>query len=179
MKLLKFKQFFENKTILNDTPESYIFTAISAVKAKFEKMFSRIEPPKDENGRNLNSKDKDNKTSLETMGVTLDECEVSKSPKLANYLSVKYSDAEYQYSLYLQISIEEAISDKEDKEFDWKSIDDAFIKFKKYRIEDMKMVGQITKNIKLDSIGDDFLIQLNVELDNDFESDDEEFEIEK
>ena len=150
-KIYTYTKFMEAKTIFNDTPESYVAVALKKIESKFKKMFN------DESDE-----------SLKKMEVKLESIDINKSPKLWDSITVKYSDSTYLYSLYLTISIEEAISDKEDKEIDWNQIDDAFIKFKKYRLDDMELVGELAKNIKIKDLSTDMLVQLNIETDEEF-----------
>jgi hypothetical protein len=51
--------------------------------------------------------------------------------------------------------------------------------FKKYDINTLEIVGQLSKNINTDKINEDYLIELKLELDKDFgDEEEEEFEIE-
>jgi hypothetical protein len=51
------------------------------------------------------------------------------------------------------------------------------LKLKKYDINTYEIIGEISKNVKISKIDEEFLINLKIELDEDF-SEDEEFEIE-
>ena len=64
-----------------------------------------------------------------------------------------------------------------EKDFSADDIKMAFIKFKKYDANTDDLIGQITKNVEIKKIDEDFLVDLKIELDDEF-SDDEEFEIE-
>ena len=48
---------------------------------------------------------------------------------------------------------------------------------KKYDIDTDDVIGQITKNVNIKDIDEDFLVNLKIEIDDKF-GDDEEFEIE-
>jgi hypothetical protein len=70
---------------------------------------------------------------------------------------------------------------KEDKKenFSDKDIKNCIIKFKKYDIEHFELIGQIgPKKTKIEDINEELLVDLKIELDEEFGESDEEFEIE-
>ena len=54
----------------------------------------------------------------------------------------------------------------------------SFVKFKKYELENFTLVGQISKNTEIDSIDEEFIVDLKIELDDEFNTDIEKIEIE-
>ena len=122
------------------------------------------------------SRDK-SKISLKDLGVRLDSSEVSKYSKLYDSLTIKFTDDDATYNLYLAIDIKDAIPKDPTKDFSYEDIEMCYIKFKKYNIDTFEVIGQITKNIKIKDIDEEFLIDLKIEIDDKF-GDEEEFEIE-
>ena len=192
MKIRKYADFI-NEEIINDTPESYVEIALSQLKRKFDKMIEFKEGESDKNSpADELEKDKDNsksiqkaksesrdksKISLKDLGVRLDSSEVSKYSKLYDSLTIKFTDDDATYNLYLAIDIKDAIPKDPTKDFSYEDIEMCYIKFKKYNIDTFEVIGQITKNIKIKDIDEEFLIDLKIEIDDKF-GDEEEFEIE-
>ena len=77
------------------------------------------------------------------------------------------------------IDIKEAIPKDPNKDFKLEDVKNCYIKFKKYDINaDFEIIGQISKNVEIKKISEDFIIELKIELDETFGGDEEEFEIE-
>jgi hypothetical protein len=175
------------KEEFQETPESYISTALTAIKQKIDKMFDFQEgdldnPPEAEEDptkiKKLSTKDS-NKMSFEDLGVTLESSEISKYSKMYDSLTVKYTDDENTYTLILMIDIKEAIPKDPEENFDSDDIEKCYIKFKKYSLDNLtEIIGQISKNIDIKDIDEEFLIDLKIELDDKFGGDNDEFEIE-
>jgi len=178
---------------MNDTPESYVEIALNQLKRKFDKMFEFQEGESDVNGpadelekekdgsksikkAKAESKDK-SKISLKDLGVRLESSEVSKYSKMYDSLTVKFSDDDATYNLYLAIDLKDAMPKDATKDFSYEDIEMCYIKFKKYNLDTFEVVGQITKNVKIKDINEEFLIDLKIEIDDKF-GDEEEFEIE-
>lgn len=193
MKIRKFYEFL-NEELMNDTPENYIEMALNQLKRKIDKMFefqeeTPEEPLFDEESEEKKSKEKSigqakkdskdkNKMSFKDLGVTLDSNEISKYSKLYDSLTVKFSDnLDSWYSLIIMIDIKEALPKDPNKDFKFEDIENAYIKFKKYDANTDDLIGQITKNVKIKKIDEDFLVDLKIEIDDKF-GDEEEFEIE-
>jgi hypothetical protein len=190
MKIRKYKEFI-NEEIMNDTPESYVEIALNQLKRKFDKMFefqegeSDVNEPSDELEKDgsksiqrakAESKDK-SKMSLKDLGVRLDSSEVSKYSKMYDSLTIKFTDDEATYNLYLAIDLKDAMPKDATKDFSYEDIEMCYIKFKKYNLDTFEVIGQITKNVKIKDIDEEFLIDLKIEIDDKF-GDEEEFEIE-
>lgn len=180
MKIRKFFDFI-NEELMNDTPENYVETVLNRLKRDIDKIFSDSKEPSEGNKSiqqaKRDSKDK-NKMSFSDMGVTLDSNEVSKYSKMYDSLTVKFSDnLDSWYTLIIMIDIKEALPKDTEKDFSADDIKMAYIKFKKYDANTDDLIGQITKNVEVKKIDEDFLVDLKIEIDEEF-GDDEEFEIE-
>jgi hypothetical protein len=184
MRVRKYLDFIKEE--FHETPESYIATALSQIKITIDKMFAFQEgdidnPPEAEEDptkiKKISTKDS-NKMTFEDLGVSLESSEISKYSKLYDSLTVKYTDDENTYTLILMIDIKEAIPKDPEKNFDSDDIEQCYIKFKKYSLDNLtEIIGQISKNIDIKDIDEEFLIDLKIELDEKFGSEDE-FEIE-
>jgi hypothetical protein len=115
--------------------------------------------------------------SLRDMGVRLESSEISKYSKMYDNLTIKFSDPEAWYNLYLAIDIKDALPKDATKDYQYEDIEKCFVKFKKYDLDTNDVIGQITKNVEIKKIDEDFLIDLKIEIDDKF-GDEEEFEIE-
>jgi hypothetical protein len=187
MRVRKYLEFIKEE--FNETPESYISTALTQIKQKVDKMFDFQEgdidnPPEPEEDptkiKKISTKDS-NKMTFEDLGVTLESSEISKYSKLYDSLTVKFTDDSNTYTLIIMIDIKEAIPTDQEKEknFDSDDIEDCYIKFKKYSLDNLtEIIGQLNKNIKIKDIDEEFLIDLKIELDEKFGGDEDEFEIE-
>ena len=103
--------------------------------------------------------------------------QTQKYSKLYDSLTIKFTDDDATYNLYLAIDIKDAIPKDPTKDFSYEDIEMCYIKYKKYNIDTFEVIGQITKNIKIKDIDEEFLIDLKIEIDDKF-GDEEEFEIE-
>jgi hypothetical protein len=171
-----------------ETPENYIESALKQLKRKIDKMFDYQEDNVEQNYpsdgeeatpdkiKKIRTKSKD-KMSFEDLGIRLESSEISKYSKLYDSLTIKFSDDSATYALTVMIDIKEGIPKDKEKDFDIDDIEKCYIKFKKYDIDTFEVIGQITKNVELKKVDEDFLIDLKIELDDKF-SDEEEFEIE-
>jgi hypothetical protein len=167
MKIVKFSDYITEK--IHDTPESYISILLKKIKNKIDLYFENIEGGV--------KKSIDDKISFRDLGVNLDSSEISKYSKRYDNLTIKFSDSENMYTLIILIDIKEAIPKNKDKDFSIDDIKNCYIKFKKYDINTFEIMGQIDKNIKIEDINQNLLVDLKVEIDDKF-SDEEEFKIE-
>lgn len=184
MKIIKFTEFIKEE-LINDTPESYIEIVLKQLKKKIDKMFEFQENEEEPNDLEHNqksirrakeeSKDK-SKMSFKDLGVRIESSEISKYSKMYDNLTIKFSDDNSWYNLYISIDLKDALP-KDDEDFSYDDIKKCFIKFKKYDNETNDVVGQITKNVDIKEIDEEFLIDLKIEIDDKF-GDEEEFEIE-
>jgi hypothetical protein len=76
------------------------------------------------------------------------------------------------------IDLKEALPKEKDVDFKLEDIKTAYIKFKKYDSSTDDVIGQITKNIEIKKIDEEFLIDLKIEIDEEFGDEDESLEIE-
>lgn len=190
MKIRKYADFI-NEEIINDTPESYIEISLRQIKKKIDKMFDfqegeNIESSEQEESNKeeksiqrakVEGDKKRSKMSFKDLGVRLESSEISKYSKMYDNLTVKFSDDNATYNLFIAIDIKDALPKDATKDFSYKDIKMCYIKFKKYNLDTFEVVGQITKNVEIDKIDEEFLIDLKIEMDDEF-GDKEEFEIE-
>jgi hypothetical protein len=180
MKVVKFLEFIKEE-IMFDTPETYISTLLSNLKIKIDKMFDfeKVKPNTGEKSisqAKADSKEKD-KMSFKDLGLSLESSEISKYSKLYDSLTVTFRDDNFMYTMIIMIDIKEAIPKDKEKDFTIDDIKNCFIKFKKYDLQNIEIIGQISKNIKVKDINEEFIIDLKIELDDTF-GDEEDFEIE-
>lgn len=190
MKISKFFDYIREE--LNDTPEQYVSLALMKLKKKIDRIFEPEEEEDfDEPWRNIftddyekkskkekdlksakrQGKDKEGKEkniSLRDLGVRLESSEISKYSKLYDFLTVKFSDDQSTYTLIIIIDMKQAIPKDATKDFSPDDIEKCFIKFKKYDLDTLDIVGEITKNIKIKKISEDFLVELKIEIDEEF-----------
>lgn len=189
MKIRKFIEFIKEE--FNDTPETYIETALGQIKKKIEKMFefegqeedSMGEPeakPKNKSVKAAKEEgiSKDKSMTFKDLGVRLESAEISKYSKQYDNLTVKFSDDEATYNLFIMIELKEAMPKEPDADFSIDDIEKCYIKFKKYDLDTFDVIGQITKNVNIKDINEEFLINLKIELDDKFGEEGEEFSIE-
>lgn len=183
MRIIKYTEFIKEE--LQDTPESYVATALNNLKRKIDKMFEfQEEEPgeereeKDQDIKNVKRKNKE-KMSFQDLGVRLESSEVSKYSKVFDSLTVKFSDDQNTYTLIFMIDLKEAMPKDPAKDFDIDQIEKCYVKFKKYDLDTFEVIGQISKNVEMKKIDQDFIIDLKLELDEKFgDADEEKFEIE-
>lgn len=183
MKIRKFTEFINEE--LNDTPESYIETALKQLQKKIGKMFEDQIDLEDENEKEGNnsimkakSKGKEKKLSFKDLGVQLESSEISKYSKMYDSLTIKFSDSNATYNMLLLIDLKDGMAKDPAKDFSFEDIESCFIKFKKYDLDTFEVVGQMTKNAKIKDIDETFLVDLKIELDEKFGDEEEKLEIE-
>lgn len=187
MKIIKYSQFIKEN--FEDTPETYIATALKQIQTKVNSFFE--ESSDESEGEKVQTlsdaqakgekKERGNKMSFHDLGLRLESSELSKYSKQYDSVKFIFSDDKFRYDLYVMIKLEDAIPKEEDKDKDysWKDIENCFVKFKKYdQDKNMEMIGQITKTVKIKDISEDKLIDLKIELDKDFGDEEEGLGIE-
>lgn len=182
MKILKYTDFLNEE--FNDQPESYIETLLNQIKRKIDKMFDFQESGEGEEDRPDEEKSlknakkegsgKESGMTFRDLGVRLESSEISKYSKQYDNLTVKFSDDNSTYNLFIMIELKEAMPKDPNADFSIDDIEKCYIKFKKYDIDSFEVLGQITKNIKIKDIDENFLIDLKIELDEKFGADDDE-----
>lgn len=184
MKVIKFSDFISINEELTDTPESYISTLLKKIKSDIDKMFEFQQELSDEEVeepqkvKKISKKSKE-KMSFEDLGVRLESSEISKYSKMYDSLTVKFSDSRNTYTLILMIDLKEASPKDPAKDFTIDDIKKCYIKFKKYDLDTFEVIGQLSKNVEVKEIDEDFLIDLKLEIDDQFgDEEEEEFEIE-
>jgi len=199
-RILKYIEFIKEE--MNDTPETYIDNKLKMIQKSINDLFEEgdevekddiekisVRQAKEQKNKNLNFKD---------LNVHLDSSEISKYSQTDDSLTVKFSDADSTYNLYISINIKDGLNSSSEDD-----VKNCFVKFKKYNLESMELYGQITKNVEInnDETGkmtvvkiegkgeeakpegesmsiEDFLLDLKIEIDKKFGDEQEEFEIE-
>ncbi len=183
MNIIKFSEFLNENS--HDSPEEYIKIRLNKLKVKIEKYFEK--PAEKEEGVVKMSdalkkgQEKDNKESslsLAELGLNLESSEFSKYSSMNDSIKFIFTDADARYDLYITIPLEEGIVKDKTKDFSDKEIKNCFVKFKKYSGEDFRILGQISKNAEIDNIDEDFLVELKIELEDEFGDSAETLEIE-
>lgn len=178
MRVIKYNEFIKEN--LQDTPENYISIVLSKLKKKIDRMFDYKEESEDQvlKPEELKKVNSDN-MSFKDLGVRLESSEISKYSKLYDSLTIKFTDDENTYTLIIMIDIKEAIPEDKEKDFDpLEDIKNCYIKFKKYDLDTFDILGQLSKNVKIKDIDEDFIIDLKIEIDDKFDESDDDFEIE-
>ena len=178
----------DTEEVFNDNPESYIKGAILKLKRNLEGLFPKDDISDDEviatgsdNIGNPNSNSDNTKMTLKDMGAKLESSDIAKSSKTHKSLVIKFSDTEFYYSLYIKLSLKEAIElINSGEELSDESIQNAFVKLKKISLDNYEEIGTVNRNVKVSEINEEFIINLKLELDGDDISggDEEEFKIE-
>jgi hypothetical protein len=167
--------------VQNDTPASYVDSLLISMKKKIDKMFEESDGEQDDENNikkaKLNKKRNGNSPTFKEFNLRLESCEVSTRSLLNDTLTVKFSDDENWYNLLISINMKNAIPKDKTKDFSIKDIKQCFIKFKKYDNETQEVIGQITRNTNPNTIDEEFIVNLKIELDDQF-GEEEEFEIE-
>ncbi len=116
--------------------------------------------------------------SFKDLNVRLESSKVSKYSKMYDSLTVKFSDDRNTYTLIILIDFKESTPKDPTKDFTIKDIKKCYIKFKKYDLDNIDIIGQISKNVEVKNIDEDFLIDLKIEMDEQYgDKDKGEFEI--
>ena len=182
MRIKKFKRFNESseEEMIHENPSQYVATALKQLKNKLDKIFNYDPTQTGEGGEQLKSpekkEDSDNIT-FKDLAIDFEGSEISKFSKINDSLTVTFTDTYSMYKLIILINIKNAIPEDKDKDFSYKDIKKCYIKLKRYDINSYEIMGEVSKNVKISKIDEDFIIKLKMELDEDFAGDDE-FEIE-
>lgn len=184
MKVKKFTQFIKEE-FLNDTPETYISSLLSKIKKKIEGMFDETESSEEESGeKSIRQAKKDSKKNekmtFKDLGLRLESSEISKYSKMYDSLTVIFRDDENMYHLIIMIDLKDALPKEPNKDFKIDDIKMCYVKFKKYDLvgKDIELLGQISKNTEWKKIDQDFIIDLKIEIDEEFGGDEEKLEFE-
>lgn len=174
--IIKFNDFVKINENVLDTPEEYVKIALMKIKTKLENMFSNSNPDRVEK---IGERKPEGTSSLSDFGVELQSCELSRYSKTLDNVKLKYSDNNALYDLTISIDLKEAVPEIQEGEFSDKDIKNCHVKFKKYDSDEFNLIGEISKNIEIKDIDEDFLVSLKIEIDDEFGGgDEEELEIE-
>jgi hypothetical protein len=186
MKVIKFVDFVNEN--LHDTPEEYIKIALNKLKKKIESYFEDSSPESgdekfitmsDALKKGKDQEKKKSEISFLELGLNLESSELSKYSALNDSIKFIMSDEDSRYDLTIIIPLDEVNLTDKTKDFTDKDIKKCFIKFKKYDMKNnIELVGQINKNVSISSIDENLLIELKIQLDDEYGGDDEKLEIE-
>jgi hypothetical protein len=180
MKIVKFNEFIkEQMDGLVDTVETNSEILLKVLKSKIEKMFDEEEVDEDEvmtlKKAKESSKNKQ-KPTFKEFGMVLDSTEVSMKNK--DSLTVKFSDDENTYNLYIKIDIKAVLPEDGQDDFTIDDVKKCYIKFKKYNLDTFEVIGQLAKNVDPKEIDQEFIVNLKLEVDEMFDQGDDVFKIE-
>lgn len=178
MDIKYFSQFIGEK--LYDTPESYVSQRLDEIERKIRLFFSTSEEEGVDNFEQRQKREKEvqGKMTLAELGITLDSITKSKYSKIQDNIKCKFSDEDFLYDLTIILDLKDAVPKDGSKDFSPEDIKDCFIKFKKYSIDDFKLLSELSKNIKIDKLDENFMIELKLELDQKSGGASEEFSLE-
>lgn len=180
-----------NEFILETAPiESYSNDLLMQLKLKIQKMFEfQKDEPEDDNDMTIKkakmlSNDK-SKPTFKEFGLNLESLELSTKN---NSLTLKFSDDECAYTLYICVKPAEVANDiaknngeehEDVEDFKTEDIKKCRISFKKYSNDNVsEILGQIPeKNVDPKEIDEEFIINLKLDIDDKY-GDKEEFSIE-
>lgn len=188
MKIIKYTEFI-NEDNYQDTPEEYVKTALIKLKKKLDSFF---EESSEEEGdekevmtmskarqKGEEKKKEEGKLSFKELNVKLESSELSKYSASYDSITIKFSDPEFLYNLFITIPITAGINKNKDKDFSDSEIKECTYKFKKYDVNNFDLLGQIgPKTVEIDKIDEDFLVNLKIELDDEYGGETEELEFE-
>ena len=188
MKIIKYTEFI-NEDNYQDTPEEYVKTALIKLKKKIDSFFEETSQEKGDEKEVMTmtkakkkgeeKKKEEGKLSFKELNVNLESSELSKYSAIYDSITIKYSDPEFLYNLFITIPLSEGISKDKTKDFSDSEIKQCSYKFKKYDINNFELLGQIgPKTTEIDKIDEEFLVNLKIELDEEFGSETEELEFE-
>jgi hypothetical protein len=177
-----YKYFEYLKENIQDTPESYVESALRKLQNRITKMFSYDEVEGGEVKKygevsDLSRKEK-GEMSFRDLNLKLESLELSKYSKVFDNLKLKFSDEQFLYDMTFTIDLKDAVPTDQTKDFSDKDIENCQVKFKKYSIDNFNLEGQMIKTVKIADINEETMISLKIELDEDTGSGGEEFEIE-
>jgi hypothetical protein len=167
-KILKYIEFIKEE--MTDTPETYIKGKLNQLKIAIDKLFDEeaTGTEEDEKPETIskgkardNDRKKKQKLSMADMGVTLDSSEISVYSQTDDTLTVKYSDQEGTYNLLFSINIKDGISKDPNADFSEDDITKLFVKFKKYGIDNIDLIGQTTYNVTVTREDSEFMFTIS------------------
>ena len=167
-KILKYIEFIKEE--MTDTPETYIKGKLNQLKIAIGQLFDEeatgteeYEKPEtiSKGTARDNNRKKKQKLSMVDMGVTLDSSEISVYSQTDDTLTVKYSDQEGTYNLLISINIKDGIAKDPNSDFSEDDINKIFVKFKKYGIDDIDLIGQTTYNVTVSREDNGFMFSIS------------------
>jgi hypothetical protein len=170
-KILRYSDFVNENKIneANDTPETYIKGKLMELKKAVDDLFNEdnVDETEEENisinqaKENSNKKSKKRVVSLSEQGVKLHSSEISVYSQTDDSLTVKYSDGDGVYNLYISINIKDGIPKDPNADFSSDDITKMYVKFKKYGVDEIDLIGQTTHNVNIEKEDGEFKLSLN------------------
>jgi len=170
-KILRYSDFVNENKIneANDTPETYIIGKLMELKKAVDDLFNEdnVDETEEENisinqaKENSNKKSKKRVVSLSEQGVKLHSSEISVYSQTDDSLTVKYSDGDGVYNLYISINIKDGIPKDPNADFSSDDITKMYVKFKKYGVDEIDLIGQTTHNVNIEKEDGEFKLSLN------------------
>ena len=164
-KILKYIEFLKEEKV--DTPETYIKGKLMQLDNAIVELFEGESDQEEEQPETIskgkardNSKRKKKRLSMVDMGVTLDSHEISTYSSTDDTLTVKYTDEEGTYDLLISINIADGMPKDPNANFSADDIKNLYIKFKKYTIDDIDLIGQETHSVTVDREDDGFMFSV-------------------
>jgi len=151
--------------VYNESPEYYVKDVLKTLERKLANLFAEPEIQKDQ-------KKEIDPSSYAAQGLVLDDIDTTDMP-LNKTLILTYSDTEndFKYKLMISISIDAGIPEKGDINMDSSMVKECGVKFKKYKNE-TEFIGELDREkVEISSINQDFLDNLNAELDKKYSVD--------
>ena len=184
MEIKKFSDFLNEN--IHDTPEEYVKMALTKIKRKIESYFETPEKTdkdvitmKDALKAGKNKEAEKSKISFSELGLSLESSEFSKYSSIFDCVKFIFKDETSRYDLFITIPLEEAVPADKSKDFSDTDIKKCFLKFKKYDLDrGDELVGQINKNVEIGLIDDNLIVDLKIELEENFGNEGEKIEIE-
>jgi len=180
MRVRYFDEFILER--LFDTPEGYISTRLDSIERTIRSLFDTQESDESVDtfsAKEQKEKKEGGKMKFSELGIQLDSIQKSKYSKIQDNIKCRFSDDENLYDFTVILDLKDAVPADGSKDFSSDDIKDCFVKFKKYNIDSFDLLGEISKNIKIDDIDEDLLIELKLELDGGSKGEsDENFSIE-
>ena len=173
----------DNGEVLNLTPQAYVESALRNLEQRIRAMF-QIDKAEDGKVKRFGEiKDKDRrekgKLSFQDLGLELQSLELSKYSKVFDNVKLKFNDEEFLYDITFTINMKDAVPQDSTKDFDDSEIENCQIIYKKYDLDDFRLVvGPKNKTAKIKDIDEEFLIKLKVDFEEGTSKEKEEFQIE-
>jgi len=158
-KIRRFIEFIKEE--FNDTPESYIGTALTQIKMLISQLFEEkgsdlpndydeveIDATKSSKSAIKHGRSKE-RGNFKDLGLELQSLEISRSSKINDSLTLKFTDEQVIYVLTLIIELKEGISDDTEKTMNYYDIKECTIKFQEQDRDSYEILKSIRMKVEL------------------------------